>query len=119
MLNITPRQGLVVWVYSLKQIKALRHYGTVMYVSRRMKYVYLYLDRAAVPETMAKLKKLRFVKAVEPSHRPELDMNFGARVGEFDSHQDPLRPSRPQADDDDDSDKPKLKRPAEDDNAGH
>lgn len=83
MLNITPRVGLVVWVYSLKQIKALRHYGTVMYVSKRMKYVYLYLDQEKLATTVTKLTKLRFVKAVEPSHRPELDMDFAGRVGQL------------------------------------
>lgn len=70
MLEVTKRQGLVVWVYSLKQLKALRHYGTVIYASRRMKYVYLYLDMDQIDETIAKLKKLRFVKAVEKSERP-------------------------------------------------
>ncbi len=80
-MEITQRQGLVVWVYSLKQIKALRHYGTVMYVSRRMKYVYLYLDAKDVEATMGKLAKLRFVKSVEVSHRPELATSFGQASG--------------------------------------
>lgn len=70
MLEVTKRQGLVVWVYSLKQMKTLRHYGTILYASRRMKYVYLYLDRDNIDDTAAKLKKLRFVKAVEKSQRP-------------------------------------------------
>ncbi|WP_461215380.1 YlbG family protein [Lacticaseibacillus sp. GG6-2] len=77
MLTITPRVGLVVWVYSLKQIRALRHYGTVMYVSKKMKYVYLYLDQDAVAETTAKLQKLRFVRKVSPSKRPELAVHYG------------------------------------------
>ncbi len=80
-MEITQRQGLVVWVYSLKQIKALRHYGTVMYVSRRMKYVYLYLDAKDVEATIGKLTKLRFVKSVEVSHRPELATSFGQASG--------------------------------------
>ncbi|MFD1484290.1 YlbG family protein [Lacticaseibacillus baoqingensis] len=77
MFTLTPRIGLVVWVYSLKQIRALRHYGTVMYVSKKMKYAYLYLDQADLEATMAKLEKLRFVRAVEPSHRPELAVAYG------------------------------------------
>ncbi len=35
MFEPTERQGLVVWVYSLKQLKQLRHYGTVIYVSKK------------------------------------------------------------------------------------
>ncbi|WP_125703189.1 YlbG family protein [Lacticaseibacillus daqingensis] len=79
MLEITKRQGLVVWVYSLKQIKALRHYGSVLYVSKRMKYVYLYLDADQIPAAVAKLTKLRFVKAVEPSAQPLLETTYGGQ----------------------------------------
>lgn len=77
MLEVTKRQGLVVWVYSLKQLKALRHYGTVIYASRRMKYVYLYLDMDKVDDTIEKLNKLRFVKRVEKSQRPFLATDYG------------------------------------------
>jgi len=77
MFEVVPRQGLVVWVYSLKQIKQLRHYGTVLYVSKKMKYVYLYLDVEALEATANRIQKLRFVKAVEPSHRGELATTFG------------------------------------------
>ncbi|EKQ21906.1 hypothetical protein Lpp22_0982 [Lacticaseibacillus paracasei subsp. paracasei Lpp22] len=83
MFAIKQRQGLVVWVYSLKQLKTLRRYGTIMYVSRRMKYVYLYLDQDELAQTSAKLSKLRFVKRVEPSHRPELATEFGSNIGQF------------------------------------
>lgn len=42
----------------------------------KMKYVYLYMDRDQIEATSAKLKKLRFVKRVEVSYRPDLDMNL-------------------------------------------
>ena len=83
MFAMKQRQGLVVWVYSLKQLKTLRRYGTIMYVSRRLKYVYLYLDRDEIAATSHKLIKLRFVKRVEPSHRPELKTEFGDEIGKF------------------------------------
>ncbi len=53
-----------------------------------MKYVYLYMDRDQIEATSAKLKKLRFVKRVEVSYRPDLDMNFGARIGELGESED-------------------------------
>lgn len=77
MLNITPRIGMVVWVYSLKQIRALRHFGTVMYVSKRMKYAYLYLDADQADAVKAEVEKLRFVKSVVLSKRPELAEEYG------------------------------------------
>ncbi|TLF40101.1 DUF2129 domain-containing protein [Lacticaseibacillus zeae] len=83
MFSMKQRQGLVVWVYSLKQLKTLRRYGTIMYVSRRMKYVYLYMDRDEITAASNKLSKLRFVKRVEPSHRPELKTEFGSDIGKF------------------------------------
>nr|WP_223877029.1 YlbG family protein [Loigolactobacillus binensis] len=85
---MTPRQGLVVWVYSLKQLRQLRRYGTIYYTSRRLKYVYLYVDQAMVAPTSEQIKKLHFVRQVEVSHRPELDMNFGERVGQLERTED-------------------------------
>lgn len=77
MFEMNPRRGVVVWVYSLKQIKALRHYGTVMFVSKRMKYVYLYMDETEVTSVVPKLEALRFVRAVTVSPHPELAMTYG------------------------------------------
>lgn len=79
--EINPRRGLVVWVYSLKQLKNLKRYGFVYYVSRKMKYVYLYLDEARYEENLAKIQKLHFVRSVEPSYRPDVEMNFADKIG--------------------------------------
>lgn len=76
MFEMTDRRGVVVWLYSLKQAKALRHYGTMIYLSKKMKYAYLYMDADQVPDTVAKLTKLRFVKKVETSPRPELATHY-------------------------------------------
>lgn len=79
--EINPRRGLVVWVYSLKQLKNLKRYGFVYYVSRKMKYVYLYLDEERYEENLAKIQKLHFVRSVEPSYRPDVEMNFADKIG--------------------------------------
>ncbi len=55
MFAMKQRQGLVVWVYSLKQLKTLRRYGAIMYVSRRLKYVYLYLDGMKLQQRVTSL----------------------------------------------------------------
>ena len=39
--EIIKRRGLIVWVYSLKQLKNLKKFGLLHYVSRRMKYLSL------------------------------------------------------------------------------
>ncbi|GAW63250.1 YlbG family protein [Ligilactobacillus acidipiscis] len=74
--EIKQRQSIVVYLYHLKQSKILRKYGTIQYVSRKMKYVVLYLDQDKVAETMEKVAKLKFVKAVVKSPRPEIKRDF-------------------------------------------
>lgn len=74
--EIKQRQSIVVYLYHLKQSKILRKYGTIQYVSRKMKYVILYLDQDKMSETMEKISKLKFVKAVVKSPRPEIKRDF-------------------------------------------
>ncbi|CZR04726.1 YlbG family protein [Trichococcus ilyis] len=75
-LEVTKRQGIVVWVYTLRQIKNLKRYGYIHYVSNRMKYILLYVDQEEAEATAEKLNSLHFVRKVELSHRPEIDMTL-------------------------------------------
>ncbi|MDQ1146828.1 uncharacterized protein YlbG (UPF0298 family) [Bacillus sp. SORGH_AS 510] len=70
------RQGLVVWLYSLKQAKMLRRFGNVHYVSKKLKYVVLYCNQEDVEGIMEKLNSFSFVKKVEPSYKPFLRMEY-------------------------------------------
>ena len=83
-LEITPRRGLIVWVYSLKQLKNLRRFGYVHHVSRKMKYVVLYVDDIDIETTISRIEKLFFVRSVEISMRPDINMNFDNRLGNKD-----------------------------------
>ncbi|OJG19960.1 hypothetical protein RU97_GL000193 [Enterococcus canis] len=62
-------------------MKQLRRYGIVHYVSRRMKYVVLYMDDDQIEETEKKLNSLHFVRSVERSYRPDIEMNFAEKIG--------------------------------------
>ena len=75
------RRGIIVWVYSLKQLKTLKRYGLVHFVSRKMKYVVLYVNEETVEEVEEKLQTLHFVRNVERSYRPDIEMNFADRIG--------------------------------------
>lgn len=79
---ITERVGLAVWLQSLKQVKHLRKYGNIHYVSRKMKYVVMYCDQDKVEDTMKKLESLHFVKEVAMSMRPWLKTEFQNSVTE-------------------------------------
>lgn len=41
--EIKQREGLIVFLYHLKNSRQLRKYGTIHYVSKKMKYVVLYV----------------------------------------------------------------------------
>lgn len=68
--ELKGRIGLVVYVQSLKQVKALRRYANLYYVSRREKYAFLYTDLDGHETIIEKINALPFVDAVVRSERP-------------------------------------------------
>ena len=74
--QMVERQGLVVWMYSLKQLKLIRKHGIVHYVSDKLKYVILYVDKDEQDEVIKTLERYHFVRKVETSHRDDIDMTF-------------------------------------------
>ncbi|MHC5248000.1 YlbG family protein [Enterococcus sp. LJL120] len=79
--EVQKRRGLIVWVYSFKQLKNLKRFGLVHYLSRRMKYVLLYVNEEDVADIKERIEKLHFVRSVEPSYRPDVEMNFAEKIG--------------------------------------
>lgn len=72
----TKRQGLIVWLYNLKNTKMLRRFGNVHFVSKRLKYAVLYCNQSELDALSEKLSSLPFVKKVEPSYKPFLKTEF-------------------------------------------
>ncbi|MDR2832867.1 MAG: YlbG family protein [Streptococcaceae bacterium] len=79
--EIQQRRLVAVWVYSLKQLKNLKRFGTLQYTSKRMKYVLIYMDEEKVEENMEKINRLHFVRRVEKSYRPDVETNFPDKIG--------------------------------------
>lgn len=75
-MEMVERQSLTIWLYSLKQHKQLRKYGHVHYLSRKMKYVVLYVDARHLDEVMKSIENLPFVKAIEVSPYQDMDQDF-------------------------------------------
>ncbi|MGG4546710.1 YlbG family protein [Rossellomorea marisflavi] len=73
---LTERQGLVVYLHSLKHAKSLRRFGNVHYVSRKMKYVVLYCNQEDLQSIMNKISGYSYVKRVDPSHKPFIKSVF-------------------------------------------
>lgn len=70
------RQGIIIYLHSLKHAKLLRKYGNIHYISRRFKYVVLYCDMDQTSFIMSKLEHLPFVKKLEQSYRPFVKTEF-------------------------------------------
>ncbi|UOE92953.1 MULTISPECIES: YlbG family protein [Bacillaceae] len=73
---VSERQGIAVWLHSLKYARQLRKYGNVHYVSKKMKYVILYCDQNKVSTTVEKLESFHFVKSVNVSMRPFIKTEY-------------------------------------------
>lgn len=46
LFKITKRQGLIVYINNAHVLRRLRHYGHIMYYSRRLHYVVLYVNQS-------------------------------------------------------------------------
>lgn len=92
MFEVKPRVGIVIWVYNMHQIRQLRRFGLIYYSSKKMKYVYLYVDQSSAEAVKRSIEKLHFVRKVELSHRPDLITEFGDKIEKSaeNSSQDPL-----------------------------
>ncbi|OZM58483.1 hypothetical protein CIB95_02635 [Lottiidibacillus patelloidae] len=73
---IGDRIGIIVWLHSLKQVKQLRRFGNIHYVSKKMKYVVLYCDLANVDQVKAKIESIYSVKKVQKSLKPFINTEF-------------------------------------------
>lgn len=74
------RKGLIVWVNDVKAARALEKYGSLHYVSKKMKYAVLYIDSEQEEAITAQLRKHHFVKKIEPSYRNEIKTEYNSNV---------------------------------------
>lgn len=70
------RSSLAVYVHYNRDVRKLSKFGDIVYHSRKMRYVILYLPTEALEETKVALEKERFVKEIVPSYIKELDTDF-------------------------------------------
>ncbi|GGE41145.1 UPF0298 protein [Pullulanibacillus camelliae] len=73
---MTGRVGMIVWLYHLKHVKALRKYGNIHYVSKKMKYAVLYCDEDNSENIMRRLQKQRFTRRIDPSLLQEVPTHY-------------------------------------------
>lgn len=78
-MKITERLGLAVWVKDLKAARSLGRLGNIHYMSKRMKYVYLYIDGKKADQTIERIERMPFVTRVERSLRRELATEIASK----------------------------------------
>lgn len=76
MFEKKERTSLTVYLHYNRDSRKLNHYGDMIYNSKHLRYVILYVDAEKAEEVMSRLKKEKFVKKVVPSYIKELDQNF-------------------------------------------
>lgn len=72
----TKRQGIIVWFQHRKHIKHIKKHGNVIYVSRKMRYAVVYVDKSEIDLVEQSLLKLPFISKVERSYKPFLKTDF-------------------------------------------
>lgn len=77
---IPERQGLIVWIQNFRSARSLERLGSVHYVSKKLNYVVLYVNKSRLEETMNQLKRMNFVKKVELSHRANIKKEYDSRI---------------------------------------
>lgn len=76
---ITERTGLILWLNHLKAVKVLEKYGTIHYVSKKMKYAVLYINKDRLEQTTKQLQGLNFIQKVERSFRNEIRTEYNSK----------------------------------------
>ncbi|PTX58294.1 uncharacterized protein YlbG (UPF0298 family) [Melghirimyces profundicolus] len=74
--EIAERLGLAVWVKDLKAARSLGRLGNIHYMSKRLKYVFLYVDGKKADQMIRRIEQMHFVTRVDRSLRRELETEF-------------------------------------------
>lgn len=74
--KIEKRRSLTVWLYRARDQFKLRHYGDIVYFSRKNAYVIIYVDDDKVDQIIEELQHKSFIKNVEKSQHE--NFNFSA-----------------------------------------
>ncbi|SEM71569.1 YlbG family protein [Lihuaxuella thermophila] len=79
-MNIAERLGLAVWVKDLKAARSLGRMGNIHYISKRLKYVYLYVDGRTADQLIHRIERLPYVQRVERSQRTKISLDFSKKI---------------------------------------
>lgn len=70
------RQGIIVWFQHRKNIRHIKRYGNLLYVSKKLRYAVLYVNQDELKEIVNTMLKLPFISKIDESQRPFLKTDF-------------------------------------------
>lgn len=73
--RLTKRVALIVYLKTISDQYKLRHYGDIVYFSKKMKYCVLYVDRQEAKEIKKNIAELDFVTYVEISAEEKVNLD--------------------------------------------
>ncbi|MDL4841285.1 YlbG family protein [Aquibacillus rhizosphaerae] len=73
---LTKRQGIIVWFQHMKNIKQIKRYGHLIYVSKELRYAVLYVHQDEIEDKQNKLNKLPYVSKVDLSYKPFIRTDY-------------------------------------------
>lgn len=76
MFEKQARIGLVLYLYYNRDVKKFLKYGDVVYHSKKMRYLLIYVDKEQSDEIMKALKEHKDIKAVKFSYLEQIDQQF-------------------------------------------
>ncbi|HFI0450270.1 TPA: DUF2129 domain-containing protein [Streptococcus suis] len=76
MFEKQPRTCLTIYLHYNRDARKLSQYGDLIYHSKRLRYVSVYINQDQQEEIMAKLKKEKFVKKVVTSYFKDINQDF-------------------------------------------
>ena len=56
--KVEQREELIVYTYNLKQMRQLKRFGEITYISKRMRYAVIFVHQEKIAETKKQLKQL-------------------------------------------------------------
>ncbi|MFY1048561.1 DUF2129 domain-containing protein [Apilactobacillus sp. 1-1-2] len=85
--TIENRKSLIVYVYSTKQVRQLKKYGLIYYVSQKMHYVVMYINADNYDWIKEKISSLKIVKKIEETPYEQLSSELSLE-GDFEDVDD-------------------------------
>jgi len=64
------RQGIIIWFQHRRNIRQIKKFGHLVYVSMKMRYALIYVNQEEIEDIEKRLLKFSFVSKIDRSYKP-------------------------------------------------